>query len=86
MSPALRDRQTVCGVRLNPAHGAGTTVHAFKAFTGDTTLETQCGVAADFEDGARQTTDLISCLGCAESSFQATQRWVRSIRWSVPRG
>lgn len=69
-----RDRatqRTVVGVRLNPTHWASVTVHAFRQWTGAATLQTWCGITADLEDGARQTTDLISCTQCSQASWKA---------------
>lgn len=68
----LRDvqtRRTVGGVRLNPEHWASVTVHAHRTWTSQHTIETWCGIEADMEAGARQTTDLISCLQCGQASW-----------------
>ena len=75
MSPTyVRDwstARTIAGVRLNPTHWAGVTVHAFHVWTGEHVLLTWCGIEANLEDGARQTTDLISCLSCGQASWEA---------------
>jgi len=69
-----RDRQTVkavCGVRTNPGHWANTVVHSFRRWLDDHTVETWCDLTVDLADGARQTTDLISCLACGQGSWRA---------------
>lgn len=69
-----RNRETVrgaCGVRVNPEHWASVNVHAFRRWTGDSTVMTWCGLTADSSDGARLTTDLISCSACAQASIKA---------------
>jgi hypothetical protein len=68
---AERDRQTtrtMGGVRLKAGHWASVTVHSHRTWTGPATMTLWCGIEADFEDGAKQTTDLISCSGCGEQS------------------
>lgn len=69
-----RDRETqrkVGAVRVNPQHWASINVHAFRTWTGEHSLSTWCGIEIDLADGARQTTDTITCSGCAEASWQA---------------
>lgn len=36
-----------------------------------------CGIEVDLADGARQTTDLVSCLQCGEASYQAVLAGLR---------
>jgi hypothetical protein len=76
----------VAGVYLNPTHGGSRTVHAFRTWTGERTLETWCAIAAGLADGAHQTTDVISCVQCAEASYQDMLAWVRPIRLSADGG
>lgn len=75
LSDYQRDRQTartVGGVRLQAGRWASGTVHAFWLWVGDTTIRTWCDVEAELlQDGARQTTDLISCLQCGQASWLA---------------
>lgn len=47
------------------------TVHAHRQWTGNNTMLLWCGIEADFSAGARQTTDLISCVQCAQASWTA---------------
>lgn len=71
-----RDRETVrraCGVRVKPGHWANASVHSFLRWTGESSLLTWCGIEANTADGARLTTDLISCLQCAQNSLTATR-------------
>lgn len=77
-----RDKQTArtaCGVRVKADHWASTTVHSHKTWTGDATVETWCGLAVDLEDGGRHTRDLISCLGCAQASYDAFRNFGRAV-------
>lgn len=74
LSVADRDRQTVrtaCGVRTDPTHWASATVHAHRTWTGEATILTWCGLDVDLSAGARQTTDLVSCLSCGRASWLA---------------
>lgn len=69
-----RDHQTVkvsAGVRVKPTHWASISVHAFHRWTGEHSLVTWCGIAVELGDGARLTTDLISCVQCPVGSMQA---------------
>lgn len=71
---AERDRattRTMGGVRLKPGHWASVTVHAHRTWLSEHSMTLWCGIEANFEDGARQTTDLISCLGCGQASLDA---------------
>jgi hypothetical protein len=80
MSAYVRDRETArtaAGVRLSPQHILSKSVHAFKTFTGDSTLQTWCDIPADLKDGASQTRETITCQACAQASFQNTQQWLR---------
>lgn len=81
----MKDRDT-CGVRIRPGHWASQSVHAFKSWTGERTLSTWCELDADLADGAVKTTETITCSACAEVSFRDMWRWVRDIRWDIPRG
>ena len=63
--------RTMAGVRLKPGHWASVTVHAHRTWISDTTMTLWCGIEADFEDGARQTTDLVTCVQCAQASLLA---------------
>lgn len=72
-----RDHQTVrtaCGVRMQPTHWANRTVHSFRTWTGEHMLVTWCGLDADLESGARQTTDTITCLACGQASWEVARR------------
>lgn len=64
-------RRTLAGVRLSPSHILSKSVHAHRTWTGPTTMVTWCEIEVDLSDGARQTPDLISCLGCAQRSYDA---------------
>jgi hypothetical protein len=72
-----RDHQvvrTTGGVYVRPGHWAAKTVHSFYRWTGATTLQTWCGIDVDLEDKARLTPDLITCVSCAEASWQALRK------------
>ena len=74
MSTYARDHETtrtVGGVRTATGHWSAKTVHAFHRWTGDTTLETHCGLTVDLAEGGAQTTDMISCLQCGQASWGA---------------
>lgn len=74
VSAYARDQETrrkAAGVRVNPTHWASASVHAHRTWTGQTTMQTWCGIDVNLEDGARQTTELISCLGCGQGSWLA---------------
>mgnify|MGYP001557761715 CR=1 FL=1 len=76
LTPHERDRQTVrtvAGVRIAPGHWASTVVHAHRTWTGEHAMLTWCGLTADLEAGARQTTDTINCLQCAEASWRTVR-------------
>lgn len=66
--------RTAAGVRLPPSHTLSMSVHAFHRWTGEHELVTWCGIAVSVEDGARITTDTITCLGCPQASLQAFRR------------
>lgn len=61
--------QTVSGVYLKAGHWAASTVHAFRHWTGETTLKTWCGIEANLADGARHTTEIINCVQCGQASL-----------------
>lgn len=68
-----RDHQvvrTTGGVYVRPGHWAARMVHAFHRWTGETTLATWCDLTVDLSEGGALTTDLISCLQCAEASWR----------------
>lgn len=69
-----RDKETaasVAGVRLSPTHILSKSVHAHRTWLSDSVALTWCGIEADMSKGAKQTTDLISCLSCPEASLRA---------------
>lgn len=66
--------RTSGGVYVNPTHWASRSVHAFRRWTGPTTVVVWCGLTVDLSQAARLTSDLISCLQCSESSWQDVQR------------
>lgn len=68
---ALETARKIAGVRTNPEHWANAMVHAFRIWTGESTLLTWCGIEVDLTDKGRQTTDLISCLQCGQGSWRA---------------
>lgn len=71
---AERDRtttRTMGGVRLKPGHWANAPTHAHRRWLTDTTMELWCGPIADFEDGAKQTESLVTCVQCAQASLVA---------------
>jgi hypothetical protein len=79
MSRAVSDRdrevvRTTGGVYVPPGHWAASSVHSFHRWTGQTTLVTWCGIDVDLEDGARLTSDLITCLACGQASWQALRK------------
>lgn len=68
-----RDQKTsseTSGVWIKPGHWASVTVHAFWRWTGETALLTWCGLEANMADGARLTTDTITCVQCAQASLR----------------
>ena len=77
MSATERDQKTsrqTSGVRLNdPTHWATRTVHSFHHWRGETEVMTWCALTGNLADGARLTTDLVSCLGCGQASLLAVR-------------
>lgn len=73
--------RTVAGVRLPPAHILSKSVHAFKTWTDERTLQTWCDIPVSLAEGGLQTQETITCLACGQASFQDTQSWIRQIRW-----
>lgn len=74
MSAYERDMATsrkVSGVRVKAGHWASRTVHAFCRWTGETELETWCGIAVNLADGGAHTRDHITCVQCPQASIQA---------------
>ena len=74
MSAYERDMATsrkVSGVRVKAGHWASNTVHAFRRWTGETELETWCGIAVNLADGGAHTRDHITCLQCPQGSLKA---------------
>lgn len=74
------DRQVVRtsgGVYVNPGHWAARLVHAFRHWTGQTTLLVWCGITVDLEEGARLTGDTISCQQCSQASWVALRSTLR---------
>lgn len=71
--------RTAAGVRLNPDHWASRTVHAFREWTGESTLTTWCGIDVDLAAGGRHTTDLIGCVQCSQASYDALRNFGRVV-------
>jgi hypothetical protein len=69
-----RDAATVrsaCGVRLSPDHILSKSVHSFRQWIGDSEASVWCGIECDVSQGARLTTETITCLSCSEASWLA---------------
>ena len=66
-----RTSESTSGAWLKPGHWASVTVHAFHRWTGETSFVTWCGIAANTADGARLTTDTITCLTCPGAWMEA---------------
>lgn len=74
MSAYERDMATsrkVSGVRVKAGHWASSTVHAFRRWTGETELETWCGLSVNLADGGAHTRDCVTCLQCPQASIKA---------------
>lgn len=69
-----RTSQQTSGVWIKPGHWASTTVHAFHRWTGETSFVTWCGLEANTADGARLTTDVITCVQCPVAWLEAFRR------------
>ena len=72
MIATARDKKTsaqTSGVMLKPGHWASAPIHSFRSWTGETELQTWCGLKANMADGARLTTEIVSCVQCAQASL-----------------
>lgn len=67
----LKTSRTVSGVLVKAGHWASATVHAFRRWTGETELETWCGLSVNLADGGAHTRDHVTCLQCPQASIQA---------------
>lgn len=72
-SPDRVTARTTAGVRVAPGHWASRLVHAFRRWTGPTSLLTWCDLEVSVESGAL-TTDTATCQQCSEASWQSIRR------------